>query len=228
MSRLAASSETLPLFPLTVHLMPGGTTRLRIFEPRYTRLVKEAAAGDGRFGLCMLDSEGLTSDNSHIAIIGTEVTIIDFEQLNDGFLGITIKAERLFKVQKTETESDGLRRGIVTFIESQEHDKKLEPDNVLRKRLEEVFAVYPEIASLYSPGGTSAHSAIDTQNLDMDSARWVCYRWLELLPLSVQNKQNLLDATLSEQLTYLTELFNQENEEFSATTDPVPDSSRTS
>ena len=37
----------LGVFPLPIILFPNGITRLRIFEPRYVRLVKQAAAGDG-------------------------------------------------------------------------------------------------------------------------------------------------------------------------------------
>jgi len=43
----------LALFPLSAHLLPGGIMPLRIFEPRYQRMI--AQAGDQGFALCMLD-----------------------------------------------------------------------------------------------------------------------------------------------------------------------------
>ena len=33
----------LPLFPLSIFLLPGGITRLRIFEPRYLKMVAIAS-----------------------------------------------------------------------------------------------------------------------------------------------------------------------------------------
>ena len=51
-------------------------------------------------------------DNTHIHPIGTAVTIVDFEQLKDGLLGITVAGQGLFKVQQINVE-DGLRVGHV-------------------------------------------------------------------------------------------------------------------
>lgn len=44
---------TLVLFPLSAHLLPGGIMPLRIFEPRYQRMIAEAQ--EREFALCMLD-----------------------------------------------------------------------------------------------------------------------------------------------------------------------------
>jgi len=38
---------TLPIFPLPVFLLPGGVTKLRIFEPRYLKMVSTASSGQG-------------------------------------------------------------------------------------------------------------------------------------------------------------------------------------
>lgn len=44
----------IPLFPLSAHLLPGGRMSLRIFEPRYTRMIKQACATDSGFVLLTL------------------------------------------------------------------------------------------------------------------------------------------------------------------------------
>ena len=44
---------TLVLFPLSAHLLPGGIMPLRIFEPRYQRMIAEVR--EREFALCMLD-----------------------------------------------------------------------------------------------------------------------------------------------------------------------------
>ncbi len=38
-----------PIFPLNVVLFPGYKLPLRIFEPRYRRMLDDCIAGDGRF-----------------------------------------------------------------------------------------------------------------------------------------------------------------------------------
>ena len=56
----------IPLFPLSAHLLPGGGMSLRIFEPRYTRMIKQACASDSGFGICMLNSKGDKDKNEKV------------------------------------------------------------------------------------------------------------------------------------------------------------------
>ena len=42
----------LPLFPLNVYLLPGGILPLRLFEPRYLRMLSLSQAHG--FALCLL------------------------------------------------------------------------------------------------------------------------------------------------------------------------------
>ncbi len=69
----------LGLFPLPLFLLPGGITKLRIFEPRYVRLVKESMANNQGFVLAMKEGDELCP-------YGTHVDIIDFETLPMGYL----------------------------------------------------------------------------------------------------------------------------------------------
>ncbi|NVK54584.1 MAG: LON peptidase substrate-binding domain-containing protein [Alteromonadaceae bacterium] len=172
----------IPLFPLSAHLLPGGHMALRIFEPRYVRMVKEACAGDGRFVLCMLNSRGEQGTNQHIFDIGTMCKIVDFDLLEDGLLGIKVEGQYCVRVTNIKTESDGLRTGEceqVTDWASNIDDDAIEP---LREKLEVIYSRYPEIAKLYP-------------ELKFSEPLWVIYRWLELLPVDAENKQ----AFLSEQ-----------------------------
>ena len=58
---------------------------LKIFEPRYVRLVKEACAADTGFGICMLNAQGNRDRNEHIYPVGTFVKVVDFNLLEGGF-----------------------------------------------------------------------------------------------------------------------------------------------
>lgn len=197
------STQQLGIFPLTSTVLPGGRMQLRVFEPRYLRLVRESLREQSGFGLCMLNPEGDCDKNTHIHKIGTLVRIVDFESLPDGYLGITIIGDRLFEIESLTTESDGLRRAKVQFKSMDTSDSFLQSQawpNELQQRLQEVFNNYPEFARLYPEH-------------NFDDPLWVCNRWLEILPLPSDVKQELLSGNDFYQMqNYLAQLF-AENEQ---------------
>ncbi|MCC5879045.1 MAG: LON peptidase substrate-binding domain-containing protein [Idiomarina sp.] len=170
---------SIALFPLTSHVLPGGRLQLRIFEQRYIRMVKEALSAQKGFGICMLNPHGRTENNSHILPIGTLVNVVDFESLPDGMLGITVAGEQLFEIHDIDTAKDGLRTGRVTLREQWSTNSLSDEDILLRQRLQEVFEAYPELSELYP-------------EKKFDDEPWICQRWLEILPLEPQKKQELL------------------------------------
>ncbi|HAD49198.1 MAG: hypothetical protein CMF12_07925 [Idiomarina sp.] len=173
--------EELPLFPLTAHVLPEGRLRLRIFEPRYTRLVKRCMSEQSDFVICMFDPNQSKETENYILPFGTAVQIIDFEMLDDGFLGITVEGKDRVHIHDHHVESDGLNLGHVERLPAWPN-KALSSDKiVLKERLEEIFQVYPELANLY-------------QDERFDELSWLCQRWLEILPLDVHAKQQLIKA----------------------------------
>lgn len=169
----------IALFPLTSHILPDGRIQLRIFEQRYIRMVKESLSEQKGFGICMLDPKGDQADNSHILPIGTLVNVVDFESLPDGMLGVTVAGEQLFEIHSISTAKDGLRTGTVTLREDWAPNSLSDEDILLRQRLQEVFEAYPELSQLYP-------------EKKFDDEPWICQRWLEILPLEPQKKQELL------------------------------------
>ena len=179
--------QRLPLFPLTAHVMPNGKLKLRIFEQRYTRLVKQCMANQSEFVVCMFDPGIDKYDADYILPFGTAVTIVDFEMLNDGFLGITVQGERRVHIKHHEFEDDGLRVGDVEALPFWQHTPITDEVAVLRDRLEEIYGVYPELGDLYD-------------EKPFEQLDWVCQRWLEILPLDVHTKQELIKSQSSEQV----------------------------
>lgn len=173
--------EELPLFPLTAHVLPEGRLRLRIFEPRYTRLVKRCMSEQSDFVICMFDPNQSKDSREYILPFGTAVNIIDFEMLEDGFLGITVEGKDRVKIRSHQIESDGLNMGQVERLPAWPNEALSSDKIVLKKRLEEIFQVYPELGSLY-------------QDERFDELSWLCQRWLEILPLDVHAKQQLIKA----------------------------------
>ncbi|MGX5914049.1 LON peptidase substrate-binding domain-containing protein [Aliidiomarina sp. Khilg15.8] len=169
----------IALFPLTSHVLPGGRLQLRIFEQRYIRMIKESLAEQKGFGVCMLNPKGSEDNNSHIMPIGTLVNVVDFESLPDGMLGITVAGEQLFEIDSIAADKDGLRVGQVVLREEWSASSLSDEDILLRQRLQEVFEAYPELSQLYP-------------EKRFDDEPWICQRWLEILPLEPQKKQELL------------------------------------
>jgi len=173
------STQHYPLFPLSSHLLPEGVMTLRIFEPRYKRMVKHACAENTGFVMCMLDARGDADANQHIHPIGTFAKVIDFDLLDDGLLGIKVAGSHLVEVKDIVSEADGLRVGRCSPFASWSCDN--EPLHIapIDERLREVFRNYEELAALY-----------DTPRFD--DAIWVLQRWLELLPIDSVQKQQFL------------------------------------
>lgn len=106
----------LPIFPLSQPLFPGCRLPLRIFEPRYVRMVSEASKAGTGFVITLLKSgsevraEAAGTNTQTVAFhdIGCWCQIIDFETLNDGMLGITVAGESEVQIGPAEQEPDGL------------------------------------------------------------------------------------------------------------------------
>jgi len=179
----------IPIFPLSICLLPQGYTQLRIFEPRYTRLVSESIKSGLGFGLCML-----ADDKKTILPIGTLTQIIDFETLEDGLLGISIQGQQTFTIKQITVENDGLKRANVSLMASwpsviieqrnaQAHVDKLESkkDIILSNTLKQILQQYPQHLAHYS-------------NENFNDITWVCQRWLEIIPLSSKEKYQCINS----------------------------------
>lgn len=186
--------ELLPLFPLSAHLLPGGRMALRIFEPRYVRMVKEACANNTGIVMCMLDVAGDKSTNQHIFSIGTYAEIIDFDLLDDGLLGIKVAGLYCVEVSDIQTEEDGLRLGRCTPVSNWDCDITPQQIAPMNERLKEIFERYQELQTLYEKPA-------------FENPVWVMLRWLELLPVDAKQKQHFLRQKDSKKLlNYLSAL----------------------
>lgn len=161
----------LALFPLPICLLPGGFTKLRIFEPRYKRLVSESLSSGMGFGFCMLGE-----DNKPMPI-ATRVEIIDFETLDDGLLGVSVAGIERIEIVSWHSETDGLKRGETRVLSPWEPREVDEEHRHLSHRLEEVMHEFPQQQRL-------------NQAANFNNLTWVCQRWLELLPIALVHKQH--------------------------------------
>lgn len=174
--------EELRLFPLRAVLYPGGPLRLRIFEPRYLRMVRDCAARDEAFGVTLLIEGDEDGDALTTAEVGTSALITDFSTLPDGLLGISAQGQRRFSLLAAEAEEDGLLRAEVRYWR-ESSSAEVGPQHALlvditERLLEQFEELYPEL-----------------ERSRLQSADYVGMRLAEMLPLELDEKQSLLELS---------------------------------
>ncbi|GLP97201.1 LON peptidase substrate-binding domain-containing protein [Paraferrimonas sedimenticola] len=177
---------SIGLFPLPMLLMPGGVSQLRIFEPRYQRLVAEAHQNDNSFVL----SPSMLTGESHPFRLGVRVAITDFDRLQDGLLGISIEAIERVSLYDFRQADDKLHTAQYVSIANLPAGEPLAEYHWLAEGLAPVLSQHP----LYEDQITSAQLADLT---------WVCQRWLEFLPFSETTKRQLLAVQESRRLAQI-------------------------
>lgn len=165
---------TLPIFPLPVFILPGGIIRLRIFEPRYLKMIKIATQGEGF--VIWLNPQ--TSEKPMIKW-GSWVEVVNFDQGKDGVLEIDVKCKALVDIQSVKKDLDNLHFGVVreTAHWSQNSDEYSVSE--LGNSLEEVFVNDKMLNELYADKYSQ-------------NTNWVVARWLEILPVKVAVKSDFV------------------------------------
>lgn len=176
---MSATTSEVPLFPLNTVLFPGGPLPLRIFEPRYVDMVRHCMRSGSAFGVVLIRSGGEIGAVARTADIGTTARIVDFSQLPDGLLGISCLGEKRFRILRRWRQEDGLNLGEVEWLPAAEPEP-LQPEVQFLADL--LKRVLPELGELYAQ--VPRH---------FDDADWVGARLAEILPLSLGDKQSLLE-----------------------------------
>ena len=172
-----SNTEDLPIFPLRTILFPDSKLPLRIFEPRYIDMVSRCMREDSEFGI-ILSRESTDPKMFETYDTGTLAKIIDWDQGEDGLLGITTIGTQKFRLKGLNKQEDGLNIGAIERIE-REGDYK--PTKEFRHLVELLQAILDDI-NIYSD---------DEKNFD--SAAWISYRFAEILPLRIEDKQKCLE-----------------------------------
>lgn len=168
----------LPLFPLSSVVLPAGLMPLRLFERRYIDMVKDCFRNGTGFGICLIQNGGEAGVPSEPYPIGTTVSIVDFDQGEDGLLHITAKGESEFKLLTYTASDTGLLLGEVELLPPK-GPTVMEPDDELLAKKLELILSYLETDTRF-------------EESHLDDADWVCHRLLEVLPLQGDAKFELL------------------------------------
>jgi len=171
------SEQNTPIFPLRTVLFPNSRIPLRIFEPRYLDMVSSCLRSNTEFGV-VLSKEVMQPGMYETYSIGTLASIIDWSQDKDGLLNITVIGTNKFELISLSKKEDGLNIADVNILE-QEKDFKAPPhfDNMIRL----LEAILEDI------------DLFDDLDKQFESASWVSFRFAEILPLKIDDKQKCLE-----------------------------------
>ena len=170
------SDQGVPIFPLRTILFPGSKLPLRIFEPRYLDMVSHCMRSNIEFGIVLsrkVPQPGMLETYA----TGTLATIIDWNQGDDGLLGITTLGTNKFELLSMTKQEDGLNIGDIRIVEKEEDFKAPSNFDNMINLLEAIL----EDVDLYHK-----------RDKFFKSASWVSFRFAEILPLKIEDKQKCL------------------------------------
>lgn len=173
----------MPLFPLSAVLLPYGRMPLQIFEQRYLDLIRDCMRSSSGFGVVWLrrgEEVAPGRGEQQLGDTGTVARIIDFDQLPNGLLGVTIQGGERFRLSDTRVAKNGLVLGDVSLEAMPEAATLDEEWSPLRDILESL-AQHPHVRRI----------GLD---IDFDDAWQVGYTLAQLLPLEESLKYSLLNA----------------------------------
>ena len=174
-------NNNLPIFPLGIVALPGTIQNLQIFEPRYINMVKKCM--ENNHGFVIAFQKKLSKrDDYEIAQQGSYVEIIDFNNLPNNLLGITVKSLNKVSIKDLIQLEDGLNMAQTNPIIDPEVDDQA------------LLAKFPEISNILSQIIKHPRVANMPIEIDFNSADSVAYHLAGLMPISWTHKQSLLEA----------------------------------
>jgi len=183
----APTQETF-IFPLNTVLFPGGVLSLKIFEQRYLEMTKVCISEDRPFGVCLIKEGQETGTPAVPQAIGCLVRIAQWDMPQLGVFHLLTEGTQRFRIVRSSVEKSGL---IAAAIETLPFEPEVTPRDTLCSEV--LQAIIAKVGAEHFP---APHR--------FDDAAWIGYRLSEVLPISLDAKQRLLQ--MSDPLARLSEL----------------------
>ena len=127
--------DVLPMFPLGTALLPGRPLPLQIFEPRYLAMLRDIAAGEGRFGVVLIERGFEVGGGDHRFSVGTVAAVEQARPTPDGRVLLLARGQERFEVVRWLPDDPYPRAEVRLLPElrwSREHAEILADDAVTR------------------------------------------------------------------------------------------------
>ena len=177
---------SLPLFPLNAVLFPGCVLDLQIFEARYLDMIGRCMKQGEGFGVvCITEGSEVGDVPEGFSQIGCEALVTDFQQQDNGLLGIRVVGGRRFRVVSADAQRDNLLIAEVEWLEEPQEQPLQEEDEDLVALLA-ALAEHPMVAALNMGLTASGQQSLSNQ---------LAY----LLPFAEEDKIELLEIDDAEE-----------------------------
>ena len=175
------TNKLIPFFPLQSIVLPGGLFPLRIFERRYLDMVRDCIKNNTGFCITLTRNNSQKEYVSDIYNYGCYVKITDWDQLDNGFLGITVEGINKVKVLSRDLDKTNLLVGEIENVEL-EKEYMIPQKHLLLSRFYK--KIYPGIKHV-----------ISFKKERYADASWVGFRLIECLPLDSSTKNKLISMS---------------------------------
>ncbi len=193
------ADDWLPLFPLKTVLFPGGVLPLRVFETRYVDMVRERMKAGAPFGVIAIRAGAEVGQAAEPYAVGTLAHIVEWDMPEFGVLLLNTRGGERFRIIETRTQPSQLMEARTEAFADEVPLPVNGPDSDTGKSLSlcaNVLRVL--IADLQQR--MEAEDADDVispfpEPHALDDAGWVADRWAEILPIPLEEKQQLLEMS---------------------------------
>ena len=167
----------LPLFPLNTVLFPGGRLPLKVFEQRYVDMTKACLRDSTPFGVCLIREGQEIGQPATPQSTGCLATIEQWDVPHPNLFTLIARGGERFRVLDTTVNSSGLIIGKIEMLPQATVTAEMDA------ACEEVLRLAIKRAGADSVPGP----------IQLDNPVWVSYRLSEILPITPQEKQGLLE-----------------------------------
>jgi len=195
-------AKTLPMFPLGTVLFPHALLPLQVFEPRYRALTEACLAGDGEFGVVLIERGSEVGGGDSRFAVGTVARILEAGRFPDGRYLLAATGTRRLRVRQWLPE-EPYPRAEVDLL-----DDRHPPDTDAREWRAAVERGLLEVSELRAQLGEGAPPAELQLGEDAVRASFEAAAAAGLGPIDAQRLLELDDAGV--RLRSLTELLADE------------------
>jgi len=130
------------------------------------------------FGMCLIASGSEVGKPAEVFPYGTLVNIVDWDQEDSGLLTIATQGVQKFRIVSSAANAEGL---LIAEVEMLPFEEKVP-----------VPAEYRRLPELLKHALDQVGALLEYKDPDFEDAVWVSSRLIELLPMSVSERHDLV------------------------------------
>ena len=153
------ATKLLPIFPLSLVLLPGMPLPLHIFEERYKEMMADVMPEESEFGIVLAKDEGIVNVGC------TAVVQKVLQRYQDGRLDLIAVGLRRFEIESLDEDKSYLR-ATVGFFDDEEEQR---PSRELRLKAR---AAYQKLLTLEKPS-IAIEPDFDNSRLSFQLAQYI-------------------------------------------------------